>query len=79
MSQARNGPVQFEKADADPFGVDAMIKEVTSGEGGSGSGGGGVGAGGSGGGSKRQYGLQEKEDGKTKKRARVDEDEQSDG
>ena len=63
--------MQFEKADADPFGVDAFLKEVdkevTKGE----SSGGGRGDRGA----KRNYGLQEKEDARTKKRARVDKDE----
>ena len=63
--QARNGPVQFEKADADPFGVDAMIKEVTGEEGGTGA--------------KRNYGLQEKDGERLKKRPRVDEDADDDG
>lgn len=30
-SQARDGPVQFEKDTSDPFGIDGMIAEVTGG------------------------------------------------
>ncbi len=31
MTQARDGPVQFEKESADPFNIDEMIRDVTSG------------------------------------------------
>lgn len=30
--QERQGPVQFEKDTADPFGIDSMIADVTSGQ-----------------------------------------------
>ena len=58
-TQARDGPVQFEKDAsnaADPFHIDDMIKEVTGGAGGG-----------------KKHGLQEKED-RGSKRARVNED-----
>lgn len=66
--QAREGPVQFEKDTkttntADPFEIDAMIKEVTGGAGGNGDGGG-----------SKRYGMQES-DGRASKRARVENDE----
>ena len=60
-SQARDGPVQFEKDTtnaADPFHIDDMIRDVTGGAGESGN---------------KKHGLQESEDRKSK-RARVNED-----
>ncbi|KAL4886230.1 transcriptional regulator Cwf13/SkiP [Aspergillus karnatakaensis] len=60
-AEERSGPVQFEKDTADPFGIDSMIADVTSG-------------GGSGAGQKR-YGIQEADtDNRGSKRARVDEE-----
>lgn len=62
--QAREGPVEFEKDTADPFGIDGMIAEVTGGQ--------------SSGGQKR-YGIQEAESSQRgSKRARVDDDEDDD-
>lgn len=64
LSQARDGPVQFEKDTADPFGIDSMIADVTGGGSGSGAG-------------QKRYGIQEAdrdETGRGSKRARVDED-----
>ena len=61
-AEARQGPVQFEKAD-DPFGIDAMINEAK-------------GAAETKTGEKR-YGIQEedaREGGRSNKRARVDDD-----
>ena len=70
FGQPREGPVQFEKDTkakklandaADPFEIDAMIKEVTGGAGGNGSG-------------NKRYGMQEPDD-RASKRARVEDDE----
>ncbi|KAL4790303.1 SKIP/SNW domain-containing protein [Aspergillus venezuelensis] len=62
-AEERSGPVQFEK-EIDPFGIDSMIADVTSGGGGGGSGAG-----------QKRYGIQEAEpEGRGSKRARVDED-----
>ncbi|OAA72595.1 SKI-interacting protein, SKIP [Cordyceps fumosorosea ARSEF 2679] len=62
--EAREGPVQFEKAADDPFNVDKFLSEVDKkgpgGEGGSG-------------GKREGYGLQDEED-RGKKRARVEDD-----
>ena len=56
-SEARDGPVQFEKDvgnATDPFGIDSMIKDVTGG---------------------KRYGVQDREEeGRTAKRARVEDD-----
>ncbi|KMQ47389.1 hypothetical protein HL42_1847 [Trichophyton rubrum] len=63
-AEAREGPVEFEKDTADPFGIDGMIAEVTGGQ--------------SSGGQKR-YGIQEAESSQRgSKRARVDDDEDDD-
>ncbi|RAL01899.1 SKIP/SNW domain-containing protein [Aspergillus ibericus CBS 121593] len=60
-AEARDGPVQFEKDTADPFGIDSMIADVT--------GGGGSGAG------QKRYGIQEVDRSERgSKRARVDDD-----
>lgn len=59
--QAREGPVQFEKDAGDVFNVDEFLSKV-----GEGSGGGGA--------AKREYGLQDGEHERAKKRARVEED-----
>ena len=56
-AEARDGPVQFEKDDKDPFDIDEMIRDAT--------GGGGAGAG------EKRYGIQE-EVGRDAKRARVE-------
>lgn len=57
-TQAREGPVQFEKDAAnDPFNVDKFLSEVDQNSS-----------------SKREYGLQQEEDSRQSKRARVDED-----
>lgn len=63
MTQARDGPVQFEKDAADPFHIDEMIRDVTSSAGG-GSAGDGAG--------KKRYGVQETDRGPSK-RAKKDE------
>jgi SNW domain-containing protein 1 len=62
-AEAREGPVQFEKEEADPFNVDKFLSEVQqrTARGGSSS-------------SKRGYGLQE-EDTRQSKRSRFDDDE----
>jgi SNW domain-containing protein 1 len=58
--QARDGPVEFEKDSADPFGIDTMIADVTGG--GSSSG-------------QKRYGIQEAgSDERGSKRARVEEE-----
>nr|KMM67542.1 pre-mRNA-processing protein 45 [Coccidioides posadasii RMSCC 3488] len=64
-AEARDGPVEFEKDTADPFGIDGMIAEVT---------GGGSGAG------QKRYGIQEAEDSSARgpKRARVSDDDSDD-
>ena len=56
--EEREGPVQFEKDTNDPFGIDQMIGEVTA-EKGQGT---------------KRYGLEDKEEGRERKRARVDDD-----
>jgi SNW domain-containing protein 1 len=66
-AQAREGPVQFER-DEDPFGIDAMISEAkgaitTVKETANGGEKGG-----------KRWGIQDKDDGRAAKRARVDED-----
>ena len=59
-AEPRAGPVVFERdKDPDPFGIDAMIRDATGGQGG--------GAG------EKRYGIQESE-GRTSKRARVDDE-----
>ncbi|QKX61302.1 uncharacterized protein TRUGW13939_08450 [Talaromyces rugulosus] len=62
-AEARNGPVEFEKDTADPFGIDSMIADVTSG---------GPSAG------QKRYGIQEADreadGGRGSKRARVDDE-----
>ena len=63
MTQARDGPVQFEKDAFDPFNIDEMIRDVTGGAAG--------GSAGDGAGTKR-YGGQETYSGASK-RARIDE------
>lgn len=60
FTQAREGPVQFEKDTGDVFNVDDFLSKV--GEG-------------SGSGSKREYGLQEGEE-RGSKRARIDDDDE---
>ncbi|KAL8726025.1 MAG: hypothetical protein Q9166_006970 [cf. Caloplaca sp. 2 TL-2023] len=57
LRQARDGPVQFEK-DNDPFRIDELIRDATSG-----------GAAGN-----KRYGMQEDGDSRASKRARVDDD-----
>lgn len=54
----REGPVQFEKDTTDPFGIDSMIADVT----------GGAGQG------QKRYGIQEAEQGRGSKRARVEDE-----
>ncbi|KAJ5908537.1 Pre-mRNA-processing protein [Penicillium taxi] len=53
-AEERHGPVQFEKDTADPFGIDQMIAEASTGT--------------------KRYGIQETEDDRGSKRARVDDD-----
>ncbi|KAJ5647211.1 Pre-mRNA-processing protein [Penicillium lividum] len=53
-AEERQGPVQFEKDTADPFGIDSMIADVTTGQ--------------------KRYGIQEAEEDRGSKRARVDDD-----
>ncbi|KAI5290499.1 mRNA splicing protein [Ascosphaera aggregata] len=65
LQDTREGPVQFEKDTSDPFGIDAMIGEVTSGTGGSAAAGG-----------QKRYGMQEKESARSSKRARVEDEEE---
>lgn len=62
-AEERSGPVQFEKDKDDPFGIDGLIGEVT-----------GKASGAEG---KKRYGLNEAEDSsdRSRKRARVDDDE----
>ncbi|KAF3479546.1 uncharacterized protein GIQ15_06522 [Arthroderma uncinatum] len=64
-AEAREGPVEFEKDTADPFGIDGMIAEVTGGSSGSGQ---------------KRYGIQEAEEPgqRGSKRARVDDDDDED-
>lgn len=71
MTQARDGPVQFEKDAFDPFNIDEMIRDVTGGAAGGSAGDGAGGSAGDGAGSKR-YGVQETYSGASK-RARIDE------
>ncbi|KAL8781051.1 MAG: hypothetical protein Q9194_000557 [Teloschistes cf. exilis] len=59
-AEARDGPVQFEK-DNDPFQIDALIKDATS----------GASAGTTG---TKRYGMQDDVEARTSKRARVDDD-----
>ncbi|KAL9586511.1 MAG: hypothetical protein Q9212_000872 [Teloschistes hypoglaucus] len=59
-AEARDGPVQFEK-DNDPFQIDALIKDATSGA--------SVGTAGT-----KRYGMQDDAEARTSKRARVDDD-----
>lgn len=63
--QTRDGPVEFEKDTADPFGIEGMIAEVTGGASGAGQ---------------KRYGIQEAEDfsARGSKRARVSEDDSED-
>ncbi|KAL9093664.1 MAG: hypothetical protein Q9159_000193 [Coniocarpon cinnabarinum] len=56
-AEARDGPVQFEKDAADPFGVDQMIKESMAAA------------------KPKRYGMQDAEDSRPSKKARVDEQE----
>ncbi|KAI1917996.1 mRNA splicing protein [Ophidiomyces ophidiicola] len=64
-AEARDGPVEFEKDTADPFGIEGMIAEVT---------------GGSSGPSQKRYGIQEAEGSETRgsKRARASDDDIND-
>jgi SNW domain-containing protein 1 len=57
-AEAREGPVQFEKDTDDPFNINEMISEVTGGAAGS----------------KKRYGIQEQEEDRSSKRARIDDD-----
>ncbi|KAF2249549.1 pre-mRNA-processing protein 45 [Trematosphaeria pertusa] len=60
LQEAREGPVQFEKATEDPFNIDQMIKEVRGEKAGEKAG-------------EKRYGIQEPE-GRAAKRARVEDD-----